>query len=151
MKETWWSTQASVVQKAFDRKDSKAFYNGIKKVFGPQENSVSPVSSSDGTLLTDKGDILKRWKEHFDTVLNTTSVTDDDVIASIMQRPEISELSHEPTHQEVLDSIKQIPSGKAPGKEAIPPSRSTNTVPQEFKDASIQHLYKNKRKQKCVL
>ncbi len=62
------STQASVLQKAFDR---RAFYNGIKKVFGPQENGVSPVSSSDGTLLTDKGDILKRWKEHFDTVLNT--------------------------------------------------------------------------------
>ncbi len=32
MKETWWSTQTSVLQEAFDRKDSKAFYNGIKKV-----------------------------------------------------------------------------------------------------------------------
>ena len=81
-----------------------------------------------------------------------------------MQRPEISELSHEPTHQEVLDSIKQISSGKAPGKDAIPPEVykyggqklvrklhglflqiwRAGKVPQGIKDASIQHLYKNK-------
>ena len=82
----------------------------------------------------------------------------------LLQRPEISELSHEPTHQEVLDSIKQISSGKAPGKDAIPPEVykyggqklvrklhglflqiwRAGKVPQGIKDASIQHLYKNK-------
>ena len=41
------------VQDAFDRKDSKAFYEGIKKVFGPQESGISPIAASDGTLLTD--------------------------------------------------------------------------------------------------
>lgn len=164
MKEAWWSSHALTIQAAFDRKDSKAFYNGIKKVFGPQESGVSPISAKDGTLLTDKNDILKRWKEHFDTVLNASSVTDDDVIASITQRPEIKELSFTPTFQEVIDAIKLISSGKAPGKDAIPPEVfkyggrklvqklhslfveiwKAGKVPQDFKDASINHLYKNK-------
>ena len=67
MKERWWSLHADSIQSAFDRKDSKAFYDGIKKVFGPQESGVSPIAAKDGTLLTDKHDILKRWGEHFNT------------------------------------------------------------------------------------
>ena len=164
MKERWWSLHADSIQSAFDRKDSKAFYDGIKKVFGPQESGVSPIAAKDGTLLTDKHDILKRWGEHFGTVLNATSATDNDAIASIEQLPEKAELSMIPTLHEVGDAIRQISSGKAPGKDAIPPEVfkyggrelvhklhalfveiwKAGEVPQDFKDASIQHLYKNK-------
>ncbi len=71
---------------ASDRKDVKAFYAGLKSVFDPQKSGVAPISTADGeTLLTDKSDILNRWKEHFETVLNTTSVTDEEAIQSIEQ------------------------------------------------------------------
>ena len=63
------------------------------------------------------------------------------MISSIVQRPELPQLALEPTLQEVLNCIKQILSGKAPGKDAIPPE---GCVPQDYKDASIKHLYKNK-------
>ena len=168
MKEAWWSAQANFLQNAFDMKDSKAFYEGMKRVFGPQENGVSPISSANGDLLTDKDNILKRWKEHFDTVLNKSSCTDMSVLDSIPQRPEIPELSFVPTAQEVLTAIKQITSGKAPGKDAIPPEIfkyggtklvkkmlglftqiwQQGTVPQDFKDVLIHHLYKNKGNRK---
>lgn len=164
MKEAWWSAHAKTCQEAFDRKDSKAFYEGIKKVFGPQESGISPISSSDGTLLTDREDILNRWKEHFETVLNNASTTDDEIIASIIERPEIPELSLLPALEEVVTAIKQISSGKKSGKDALPPEVfkyggqklvkklhrlfvkiwQTGNVPQDFKDALIQHLYKNK-------
>lgn len=164
MKEKWWSAHAQSIQAAFNRKDSKAFYEGIRKVFGPQESGASPIYAGDGTLLTDKTDILNRWKDHFETVLNASSVTDDDVIGSIQQLPEKTELSVLPTLQEVFEAIKQIAMGKAPGNDAIPPEVfkyggqklaeklhalfvaiwKTGMVPQDFKDASILHLYKNK-------
>lgn len=108
MKKAWWSAQATYLQGSFDRKDSKAFYEGMKKVFGPQENSPSPVTSANGDLLTDKAEILKRWKEHFDNILNNTSSTEEGVLESIPQCPEIPELSFLPTFQEVLAAIKQI-------------------------------------------
>ena len=43
------------------------------------------------------------------------------MISSTVQRPELPQLALEPTLQEVLNCIKQILSGKAPGKDAIPP------------------------------
>ena len=162
MKEAWWSAKAAELQEAADRKDFKAFFD-LKKVYGPQESGVTPILASDGrTLLTGKSDMLKRWKQHFDSVLNSTAVIDDDVLSSIFQHPEIPELSLEPTQQEVMDS-KQISSGKAPGKDAIPPEIykyggqklvkklyelfkaiwRVGRVPQDYKDASIKHLYKN--------
>ena len=164
MKEAWWSSRAKTVQDAYDRKDSKAFYEGIKKVFGPQESGVSPIASSDGTLLTDRGDILNRWKEHFEAVLNNTSTTDEDIISSITERPEIPELSLLPAIQEVFTAIKQMSSGKKSGNDSLPPEVfkyggqklakklhslfvkiwQTGNVPQDFKDALVQHLYKSK-------
>lgn len=42
------------------------------------------------------------------------------VIAAVSQSSEIQEISFELNFQEVLDSIKQISTGKAPGKDAIP-------------------------------
>ena len=164
MKEAWWSSHAKTVQDAYDRKDSKAFYEGIKKVFGPQESGVSPIAASDGTLLTDRRDILNRWKEHFEAVLNNTSTTFEDIISSITERPEIPELSLLPAIQEVFTAIKQMSSGKKSGKDSLPPEVfkyggqklakklhslfvkiwQTGNVPQDFKDALIQHLYKSK-------
>ncbi|GAB1601017.1 uncharacterized protein LOC115227909, partial [Argonauta hians] len=164
MKEKWWAVHAQSVQAAFNRGDTKAFYEGIRKVFGPQQSGASPISARDGTLLTDKNDILSRWKEHFETVLNTSSVTDDDIIESTQQLPVKTELSDLPILQEVLVAIKRIAMGKAPGSDAISPevfkyggqklARKLHTlfvsiwiagkVPQDFRDASILHLYKNK-------
>ena len=66
-------------------------------MFGPEEKGTSPVVSSDGeTLFTDKEEILSRWKVLFERVLNSQSVIDEEVNASIPQQPEIPQLSHEP-------------------------------------------------------
>ena len=166
MKERWWYNKAIELQEAADSKNTKAFYDGLKEVFGPQKSGASPLSTADGeALLTDKSDILNRWKEHFETVLNTSSVIDDDVMSSIPQNPDIPELSLEPAYLEVWESIKQIASGKSPSpKDPIPPEVykhgghalvkklhalfveiwKAGRVPQDYKDACIKHLYKNK-------
>lgn len=167
MKEFWWSAKAAELQEAANRKDSKAFYEGLKKVYGPKENGTSPVLSSDGeTLHTDKKEILSRWKEHFEHVLNSDSLVDGNVIDSIPQKTEIPQLSYSPSLKEVQDSIKQMSSGKAPGNDGIPPEVykfggrtlskkllelylliwTVEGVPQDYKDASIRHLFKNKGK-----
>ena len=167
MKESWWAAKAAELQESANKKDSKSFYEGLKKVFGPRQKGASPVLSSDGeTLFTDKAEILSRWKEHFENVLNTESVIDDDVISSIEQRPEIPQLSYEPSLKELQHAIKQMSSDKAPGKDGIPSEIfkyggkklvhkllellkiiwKTGHVPQDYKDASIKHLFKNKGK-----
>lgn len=117
MKESWSSAKASV-----DRKDSKSFYSGLKTIYVARQCVSNPVLSADGkTLLTDKTDILKHWKNHFESVLNSTTVIDNDTIESIAKLPVLPELSHVLTHEELLNLLKQLSSRKSPEKDSLPP------------------------------
>ena len=53
----------------------KAFYQGLKAVYGPRDSGCVPVRSHDGlALITDHAGILSRWAEHFQGVLNQSLV-----------------------------------------------------------------------------
>ena len=116
-------------------------------------------------LHTDKEAILERWAEHFDGVLNRPSSINDEAINRLPQvecNPLLDEL---PTVSETVKAIKLLSSGKAPGSDAIPaeiykagglPVAEKLTelfhimwrkeaIPQDFKDATIIHLFKRKR------
>ena len=149
-----------------DRKDMKKFFDALKTVYGPQSSGTTPLLSADGTsLLTDKEAILKSWAEHFDGVLNQPSSINDEAINRLPQvecNPLLDEL---PTVSETVKAIKLLSSGKAPGSDAIPaeiykvggpPVAEKLTelfhimwrkeaIPQEFKDATIIHLFKRKK------
>ena len=121
---------------------------------------------SDGrTLLTDKDAwILERWAEYFKSVLNRTSTVNDNAINRLSQIKCNVLLDEFPTVTKTWNVIQQLSSGKAPGAGAIPaevykagglPMAEKLTelfqcmwrkeaIPQEFKIASIIHLYKRR-------
>ena len=88
----------------------------------------------------------------------------DEALESIQQCPIILELDAPPDEEETTAAIKQLQTGKAPGPDGIPAEvfkRGGNTLishltrlfqvfwingqlPQDFRDANIIHLYKNK-------
>ena len=139
----------------------KKFFDALKIVYGPQSSGTTPLLSADGTsLLTDKEAILKRWAEHFDGVLNRPSSINDR-LPQVECNPLLDELL---TVSETVKAIKLLSSGKTPGSDAIPaeiykaggpPVAEKLTelfhimwrkeaIPQEFKDATIIHLFKRK-------
>jgi len=120
MKDSWWRQKAEGLQAAADRKDSKAFFDGLKATFGPRSSGSSPMYSSDGTLLTDKQQILDRWAEHFQSVLNCQSSVSQQALDDIDQRPMLKYLSLTPSLAEVTKAVKQMSSGKVPGSDGIP-------------------------------
>ena len=148
-----------------DRKDMKKFFDALQTIYGPQSSGTSQLLSADGTdLLTDKKAILKRWAEHFDGVLKRPSSINDEAINRLPQvecNPLLDEL---PAISEMVKAIKLLSSGKAPGSDEIhadiskaegPPVAEKLTelfhiiwrkevIPQEFKDATIIHLFKGK-------
>ena len=165
MQDSWLKQKAEEIQKYADQKDMKRFYDAIKTVYGPQPASSSPLLSADGQrLLTEKSHILDRWAEHFDAVLNRPSHINEEAINRLPQVDTNPNLDNSPTLPEVEKAIHQLSSGKAPGADAIPAEvykhagpqlRDKMTqlieviwaqvaVPQDFKDASIVHLYKRK-------
>ena len=143
------------------------FFDALKTVYGPKSSGTTPLLSADGTsLLTDKEAILKRWVEHFDGVLNRPSSINDEAINRLPQVECNQQLDELPTVSETVKAIKLLSSGKAPGSDAIPaeiykaggpPVAEKLTelpvfhimwrkeaIPQEFKDATIIHLFKRK-------
>ena len=93
----------------------------LKTFYGPQSPGTNPLFSADGTSLqTDKEAILKRWAEHFDSVLNRPSSINDDAINRLPQMECNLLLDEFPTVAETMKAIKLLSSGKAPGSAAIP-------------------------------
>jgi len=95
MKETWWSATAELLQLAEDRHYMKAFYDGLKAVYGPRDTGSIPTRSKDGkTLITDHAGILSRWAEHFHSVLNETTTFNPSVVSELQSyQPGIQTMS----------------------------------------------------------
>ena len=86
MQDSWLSKKAEEIQSFADRKDMKKFHDALKTIYGPKSSGATPLLSADGsTLLTDKDAILKRWAEHFNSVLNRPSSFNDNAINRLPQ------------------------------------------------------------------
>jgi hypothetical protein len=121
MQDSWLRQKAEEIQKYADTHDMKRFYDAIKEVYGPQSSASSPVYNADETsLLTEKSQILHRWAEHFETVLNRPSQIYNDAINRPPQVSTNQDLDQTPTMAEVDLAIKQMSKGKAPGTDEIP-------------------------------
>ena len=80
-----------------------------------------PLLSADGSkLLTDKDAILKRWAEHFNSVLDRPSSVNDNAINRLPQIECNVLLDEFPTVTETRKAIQHLSSGKSPGTDAIP-------------------------------
>ena len=170
MQDSWLSKKADEIQEYADKHDTKRFYDALKDVYGPQSTGTTPILNADGTsLLTDRSKILSRWAEHFESVLNRPSEINEEAIARLPQVDINNDMDSAPLVSEVEKAISQLSCGKAPGSDSIPAEiykagGSTLTeklqelfssfwdkgiLPQEFKDASIVHLYKRKGNRQC--
>ena len=171
MQDTWLSNKADEIQGYTNRHDMRCFFDSLKTIYGPPTSGSSTMLSANGKkLITDKNKIVERWAEHFDGVLNLPSSINDAAIQCLPQVAVNPELDIPPSEDEVAKAIKQMSCGKAPGHDAIPaevfksggPPLLTKvtelfksfwdneTLPQEFKDATIVHIYKRKgNKRSC--
>nr|VZI08239.1 unnamed protein product [Spirometra erinaceieuropaei] len=165
MQDAWTARKAEEIQGYADRNEWKNFFSAIKAVYGPPTKGTAPLLSADGsTLLTEKTQILQRWAEHFQDVHNRPSVISDAAIARLPQVETNVDLDLPPSLQETIRAVQQLSNGKAPESDAIPAEVYKHgapllmdhltalfqemwrqgEVPQDFKDATIVHLYKRK-------
>ena len=118
MQDTWLNAEADKIQGYADWHDTKWCNDALKSVYRSQFSGSFPVIVAN--LLTEKKQILERWAEHFDSVLNGPSTINDAAIECLPQAPVNLELDSPPTTEEVLKAIKQMFTGKARGLDAIP-------------------------------
>nr|VZI06134.1 unnamed protein product [Spirometra erinaceieuropaei] len=93
-----------------------------RAVYGPPTKRTAPLLSADGsTLLVEKKQILRRWAEHFQGVLNRPSTISDATIAPLPQVDTNVDLNLPPSLRETIRAVRQPSSGKTLGSDAIPP------------------------------
>src|SRR6266516_4019136 len=109
MRDNWWNQKAAEIQGHADRCETKKFYSSLKEVYGPTHSMAAPLKSADSSsLLTDKTDILLRWRQHFNELLNMSSQPLQAALDAIEQKPEHPNLDTPPTLEEVQAAIKAM-------------------------------------------
>ena len=136
-----------------------------------RSSGSSLLLSADGsTLQVEKKMIIERWAEHFNSVLNRPAQINNEAINRLPQVPINHKLDVPPSKKEIDTAITQLSSGKAPGSDSIPAEVYKNggpitltkltklyqsmwskeQLPQEFRDATVVHIYKRKgNRQAC--
>ena len=160
----YWLELGETIQGDADRGNLKGMYDGIRKACGPVERKTAPIKAKDGTLLTDKQDQMRRWKEHYTDLYSIESRLSNNALVNMPQIPTVYTLDDPPSIEEVLTAIDSLSSGKASGQDGISPELVKSCkhallspihklivrcweeggMPQDFKDAKIVTLYKNK-------
>lgn len=121
MHDSWLCKKADEIQIYADRNNMKNFYDGFKEIYGPTPSKSSPLLNVDeSTILTNKDVILRRWAEHFKSVLNRPSTIIDEAIDCLPQITINEELDEFPTLKEIEKAIRLLSTGKAPGSDSIP-------------------------------
>lgn len=170
LKTAWWDSKAQELQTAADRNDMKAFYNGLKEVWGPQKKGPVKLKSADGLeTISDNKEVLARWSEHFQKLLNVPGEIQTEALDNIQQRTTKHYLDETPSMNEVTKAIAGLKDGRAPGEDGIPAevwkhggtklvdrlhqlicsAWEEGTVPQAWKDASIVTIYKKGDRSDC--
>ncbi|BHF75213.1 hypothetical protein SprV_0501830800 [Sparganum proliferum] len=165
MQGTWTASKAEEIHGYADSIEWKSFFSAIRAVYGPPTKATAPPLTSDGsTLLSEKTQILQKWAGHFRGVLNRPSTISDAAIARLPQVKTNVNLDLPPSLHETIRAVQKLSSGKAPGPDAIPAEIYKHGGPQlmnhltalfqvvwrqgevsqDFKDATIMHLYERK-------
>ncbi|XP_063594968.1 uncharacterized protein LOC134771946 [Penaeus indicus] len=82
-------------QKSYADQHATLLFSGLKSVYGPSSSILTSVRADDGTLPTDKGQILERCTVHFSQLLSRPSTIDEQALQDMPQRPLIPTLDGE--------------------------------------------------------
>lgn len=106
-----------------DRKtNQKLFYRVLKNLRGDKKVNSLAITNEAGEILTKETEIMERWKQYFQSLLNEESITEQQInVEQETQQGEQIELNEdqEISKEELTDAIKQLKTGKAPGRDKI--------------------------------
>ena len=160
----YWTILSEKIQTAATTGNIREMYDGIKKALGPTQSKTSPLKSATGEIITNQGQQMGRWVEHYSDLYSRENTVAPSALDAIECMPVMEELDAEPTVDELSKAIDSLATGKAPGSDSIPPDLIKHckitllqplhevlrqcwregAVPQDMRDSRIVTLYKNK-------
>ncbi|XP_056005295.1 uncharacterized protein LOC130050170 [Ostrea edulis] len=115
-KQAYIENLADEAEMAAASQDLGKLYRITKMLTGRFTNCETAVKNELGQIIAGDEEKLKRWKDHFENVLNKGSPA---VAAIIQPATEFLDINIESPIQEVQAAIKALKNGKAPGQDGI--------------------------------
>ncbi|CAK1603721.1 unnamed protein product [Parnassius mnemosyne] len=120
-KDKWWQEKARQMQWLADTNQLGEFYAEVRHLLGTSSMAKVPLkSTSGGALFKSREEILGRWAEHFNTLLNVDHFVDLDHVRCLPQQPFALELDEPISPGEVALAIRQQQNKRAVGVDFIP-------------------------------
>ena len=116
-----WAELSENIHSAAITGNIRGMYDGIRKALGPTLKKTAPPRSSTGEAITDSGYQLERWVEHYSDILSRENIVSPPALDAVECLPSMEELDTEPTLEELSKAIDSLASGKASGRDGIPP------------------------------
>nr|XP_049578940.1 vacuolar protein sorting-associated protein 4A isoform X1 [Syngnathus scovelli]XP_049578941.1 vacuolar protein sorting-associated protein 4A isoform X1 [Syngnathus scovelli]XP_049578942.1 vacuolar protein sorting-associated protein 4A isoform X1 [Syngnathus scovelli]XP_049578943.1 vacuolar protein sorting-associated protein 4A isoform X1 [Syngnathus scovelli]XP_049578944.1 vacuolar protein sorting-associated protein 4A isoform X1 [Syngnathus scovelli]XP_049578945.1 vacuolar protein sorting- len=110
-----WEEFGEAMENDF-RTASRKFWSTIRRLRRGKQCNVNTVYSGDGVLLTSTRDVVSRWGEYFEDLLNSTYTPSIEEAG-----PRDSEADSPISGVEVTEVVKKLLGGKAPGVDEIRP------------------------------
>ena len=99
----------------------KQLYEITRKLAGKYKRTDRPIKDKNGNVLTSDEDQLKRWREHFEELLNRPPPQNP---PDITPAEEVLQINCErPSKAEIEKAIHHMKRGKASGPDKIPEDR----------------------------
>lgn len=116
-KRMYVDNMAAQAKNAAALSNMKDLFTLTKKIAGVASRKNKPVKDLNGGLLTNVDDQLKRWKEHFESVLN---IERQEVCPTHKTNVNLLQIRTDtPSANEIIDAIKSMKNGKAAGSDNI--------------------------------
>ena len=89
----------------------------------PKQINIQQIKNSDGKILTEEKDIMKRWKEHFEELLSTPSNYNkkNDPETETNTTTQDYKIEESINEREVKEALRKLKRGRAAGHDAITP------------------------------
>ena len=110
-----WEEFGEAMEKDF-RLAPRRFWQTIRRLRRGKQCFTNTVYSGDGALLTSTGDVVRRWKEYFEDLLNPTNT-------SSVEDAESGDSGGDSaiTGAEVTEVVKKLHGGRALGMDNVRP------------------------------
>uniref|UniRef100_A0A8C6KY55 Reverse transcriptase domain-containing protein n=1 Tax=Nothobranchius furzeri TaxID=105023 RepID=A0A8C6KY55_NOTFU len=110
-----WEEFGETMEQDF-RTASRRFWSTIRRLRGEKQCATNSIYSGDSVLLTSTQDVVDRWAEYFEDLLNPTDT-------SSSEEAESGDfgLASQISGAEVTEVVKKLLCGKAPGVDEIRP------------------------------
>ena len=160
----YWDSLCSRIERARDSGNIREMFEAIKTATGPVRQTTGILKKKDGSVIESTEQKLDRWIEHYSELYGSEGSADLSYIDNLPEKPTLQNLDNPPDIEEITEIIKSLRPGKAAGEDEIPAELlkaglasladhisnligtcwASKSVPQDFKNAKITTLYKNK-------